>query len=48
LRLIVYPGAYHSFNAASLRDKPRSGYFEHLHQPMQANSTPLVSDPTAD
>jgi len=30
LRLIVYPGAYHSFNAASLRDKPRTVLGHHL------------------
>ena len=30
LRLVVYPGAYHAFNAASLRDKPRSYSGHHL------------------
>ena len=30
LRLVVYPGAYHGFNAVSLRDKPRSYFGHHL------------------
>ncbi|HSI01982.1 MAG TPA: dienelactone hydrolase family protein [Reyranella sp.] len=30
LRLIVYPGAYHSFNARSLRGKPRDYFGHHL------------------
>ncbi|MEI7874333.1 MAG: dienelactone hydrolase family protein [Alphaproteobacteria bacterium] len=30
LRLVVYPGAYHGFNAVSLRDKPRSYFGHHI------------------
>ena len=30
LRLVVYPGAYHAFNAVSLRDKPRTLFGHHL------------------
>jgi dienelactone hydrolase len=30
IKLAVYPGAYHAFNAASLRDKPRSYFGHHL------------------
>lgn len=30
LRLVVYPGAYHSFNAAGLRDKPATSFGHHL------------------
>ncbi len=30
LRLVVYPGAYHAFDAASLRNKPRTMFGHHL------------------
>jgi dienelactone hydrolase len=30
LRLVVYPGAYHSFNARSLRDRPREAFGHHV------------------
>jgi dienelactone hydrolase len=30
LRLVVYPGAYHAFNATILRDKPRTLFGHHL------------------
>jgi dienelactone hydrolase len=30
LKLVVYPGAYHAFNARSLRDKPRTMFGHHL------------------
>lgn len=30
VRLVVYPGAYHGFNMASLRDKPVSYLGHHI------------------
>jgi dienelactone hydrolase len=30
IKLIVYPGAYHAFDAATLRDRPRTYQGHHL------------------
>lgn len=42
LRLVVYPGAYHAFNATSLRDKPKSLFGHRLEYNEAADSAALA------
>jgi dienelactone hydrolase len=42
INLVVYPGAYHGFNAVSLRDKPRSYFGHHLEYNEAADRSALV------